>query len=46
MIFGSCAIIITMNDENDQIMGRSKEKTGRRNTIPGLPEKPDEPNAW
>ena len=45
MIFGSCDIIIAMNYENDEIMGRNKEKMGRWNTIPDLPEKPDEPKG-
>ena len=45
MIFGSCDIIIAMIDENDEIMGRNKGKKGRWNTIPSLPEKPDEPNV-
>ena len=35
-----------MIDENDEIMGGNKEKMGRWNTIPGFPEKPDEPNGW
>ena len=46
MISGSCAIIIAMIDENDEIMGGNKEKMGRRNKIPGLPEKLKEPKAW
>ena len=45
MIFGSCDIIIAMIDENDEIMGRNKEKMGRWNTIPGLLEEPDEPDG-
>ena len=31
--------------ENDEIMGRNKEKMGRWNKIPGLPETPDELNG-
>ena len=46
MIFGRCDIIIAMNSENDEIMGRNKEKMGRWNTIPGLPEKHDVPKGW
>jgi hypothetical protein len=35
-----------MNDKNEKIMRRNNEKLGKWNTIPGLPESPDEPNGW